>query len=149
MVRGVRFFMKYEIRSEDFDASRWSSLNPISIAWEVMPYSFVIDWFVNIGGTLRNLETALLERRSKFVNGYWTHLDVVDARYVTPFTRYSAGGGDNWEVDPRTRNWKRIRFERNLLSSYPFPMVPSFRAELGTERLLSAASLLANFLPRR
>jgi hypothetical protein len=24
-------------------------LNPLTIAWEVLPFSFVVDWFVNIG----------------------------------------------------------------------------------------------------
>jgi hypothetical protein len=38
----------------------FSSLNPVSIAWELTPYSFVADWFVNVSGYLRNYESSLL-----------------------------------------------------------------------------------------
>jgi hypothetical protein len=44
--------------SNAFDLGRLSPLNPVSIAWELVPYSFVVDWFVDIGGYLQNLETA-------------------------------------------------------------------------------------------
>ena len=43
-----------------FDLSRWTSLNPVSLAWELVPMSFVVDWFFDIGSYLRNLETGLL-----------------------------------------------------------------------------------------
>jgi hypothetical protein len=29
-------------------------LNPLSIAWELVPFSFVVDWFVNVGDVLRS-----------------------------------------------------------------------------------------------
>lgn len=35
-------------------------LNPASLAWELMPYSFVIDWWVNVGDILSSLDNLLL-----------------------------------------------------------------------------------------
>jgi hypothetical protein len=42
-------------------------INPVSLAWELVPYSFVVDWFAPIGNTLSSLTaTAGLD----FVGGY-------------------------------------------------------------------------------
>lgn len=35
-------------------------LNPFSLAWEVIPYSFVIDWWINIGEVLASLDNLTL-----------------------------------------------------------------------------------------
>jgi hypothetical protein len=40
--------------------ANWTSINPLSIAWELIPYSFVADWFVNVGETLRAWENHVL-----------------------------------------------------------------------------------------
>lgn len=31
---------------------QWGISNPLAIAWELVPYSFVVDWFVNVGNFL-------------------------------------------------------------------------------------------------
>jgi hypothetical protein len=36
-------------------ASRMGLVNPLSIAWEVVPFSFVVDWFLPVGNFLENL----------------------------------------------------------------------------------------------
>jgi hypothetical protein len=47
--------IRYE-RSEELTALRSLGLaDPLSVAWELVPYSFVIDWFVPIGTYLSNL----------------------------------------------------------------------------------------------
>lgn len=57
-------------------------LNPASVAWEVMPYSFVIDWWFNIGDVLASLDNLLI----------CDHLYVLDStstktfEYITPAT---------------------------------------------------------------
>lgn len=32
-----------------FLASRLGLINPVSVAWEIVPFSFVVDWFANVG----------------------------------------------------------------------------------------------------
>lgn len=111
---------------------RWSSLNPASILWELMPYSFVVDWVYDIGGYLRSLETAFLSR-SIFVSGYQT-------RYVT-------GKGSIYHP---LGNWKgsfeTIDVTRTILGQYPFPNAPSLKVNMGTGRLFNAAALLGVML---
>lgn len=47
--------IRYEM-SEDIPMTRSLGLeNPLGIAWEVLPYSFVIDWFLPVGAYLDNL----------------------------------------------------------------------------------------------
>lgn len=38
----------------------YTSLNPASITYEMIPFSFVVDWFYNIGGWIRGLESAYI-----------------------------------------------------------------------------------------
>lgn len=46
-------------------------INPLSLAWELVPYSFVVDWFAPIGNTLAALTaTAGLD----FVGGFSTQI---------------------------------------------------------------------------
>lgn len=143
-ILSTRISMEFE--TKDFDIARWSSLNPVSIAWELMPYSFVVDWFYDIGGYLRNLETALLYG-CRFVRGYRSHLYVADVtlesgRYVlkTSGIGYNVYNLSGWE------SYKG--FTRSVLTSYPFPRPPSFETSLGSNRLLSAAALLRQLIRR-
>ena len=52
--------------------SNLTSLNPISFAYENIPYSFVLDWLIDIGGYLRNMETACITGL-EFKSGYITY----------------------------------------------------------------------------
>lgn len=47
----------YEM-TEDISVARSLGLtDPLQVAWELIPYSFVVDWFVPIGSYLENLNT--------------------------------------------------------------------------------------------
>lgn len=39
---------------------RGTHFNPVVTAWELVPYSFVADWFVDVGSTLKSLSLAVL-----------------------------------------------------------------------------------------
>lgn len=127
--------------NQNFDITRFTSLNPASVAWELMPYSFVVDWFVDVGGYLRNLETSLLYG-NRFSTGYVTDLQVLSC--VITDSRKS----DSY-LTTYTGTARSVSIARSVLNSYPVPLLPTFKADLGSSRLLSAASLLAGFLPNR
>lgn len=133
------------IATDQFDLARWSSLNPASIAWELQPYSFVVDWFFNVGGYLRNMETYLLYN-NKFRSGYRTILTTGDLNFekrTTSLPNYKYVNDHNYGYA------RLVIIQRSVLNSYPVPSLPSLRARLGSSRLLSAASLLAQMLGRR
>lgn len=51
----ARYIVRYE-QEEDFSFARSLGLaDPLSVAWEILPWSFVIDWFLPIGTFLSNL----------------------------------------------------------------------------------------------
>jgi len=125
----------------DSDPSRWTSMNPASIAWELMPYSFVIDWFLDVGGYLRNLETSILYA-NRFKSGYRTDLTAVS----TPVNIFLPDPGSTSLT--YTGKIDRVTLDRTVLTTYPAPRLPTFQARLGSSRLISAAALLTQLLKR-
>lgn len=126
------------VRAGNQTFERWTSMNPASILWELMPYSFVVDWVYDIGGYLRSLETAFLSR-SIFVSGYQT-------RYV------KGGGSIYWPVVNQNfwhGGFETIDVTRTLLAQYPFPNAPSLQVNMGSGRMFNAAALLGVMLGRK
>lgn len=134
------------LTTDSFDPARWSSLNPISIAWELTPYSFVVDWFLEVGSYIRGIETSLLYS-NRFRTGYRTDLFAFSGTakqdYDYTANRIYPGG-----YQTATGTFKGSRINRTMLTSYPSPYLPSFQAKLGSSRLFSAASLLGQLLGR-
>jgi len=122
--------------------SNFTSLNPASIAWEMTPYSFVVDWFYDVGGYLRNMETALLYSNN-FVDGFYTYTRRYSHKAITA-GQYTLGS----DVITINASFDRIDSYKNRtpLGSYPSPKKPRFRFDLGSGQLLNAAALLSQFL---
>jgi hypothetical protein len=66
-VRGIREtkYLSDAFQRLDFLASRFGSVGPASFAWERIPFSFVLDWFVDVSGVLDFLDNALTGNRKK------------------------------------------------------------------------------------
>jgi len=135
-----------DLRSSQFDLARFTSLNPLSIAWELTPFSFVADWFFNLGGYLRNMETALLYG-NKFNSGYRTRLAVGQVAFRLADVGVGAGEVSHSSIWGGSTSFTSI--ERTILTAYPAPSFPSFEAKLGSSRMLSAAALLGGLLGKR
>lgn len=123
-----------------YDIARWTSLNPISIGWELLPYSFVVDWFYDIGQFLRATETGFLYGLL-FKEGFVSHLQAFNAEAEGSIT-------SSYGFEQGSCSFEYRRFERLVLPSYPFPRPPSLKVDLGSSRLLSAAALLRQQLKR-
>jgi len=44
--------------------------NPINLAWELIPYSFVIDWLIPVGKFLESLDALVGVSNLKVLHGY-------------------------------------------------------------------------------
>lgn len=41
-------------------ATRHGLTNPVALAWDLIPFSFVVDWWINVGETLESLDNCLV-----------------------------------------------------------------------------------------
>lgn len=140
------YSMVLRIPDSSFDIARWSSLNPLTIGWELIPYSFVVDWFVGVGSYLRNVETALYYN-TQFVSGYRS--DFCFWPFKAKLIQHTSfGSGKKIETQDLIAFKSYVQFNRSVLQSYPSPSLPHFRADLGASQLTSAAALLRQLLRR-
>lgn len=125
-----------------YDLSRLSSLNPVSIAWELVPLSFVADWFYDIGGYMSDVETSLGLGYS-FAFGYQTWTVQSLELFGGSFSR-SELFGSNFATQTSSYmcSHRTTYKKRTSLASVPFPPSPKFKVDLGSNQLLSAAALI-------
>lgn len=68
------------------NADKWGLLNPFEIAWELVPYSFCVDWLCPIGNTLSSLSaTAGLEFKSGYVTRFYRSRIKTDWFNLNPY----------------------------------------------------------------
>lgn len=95
-------------------ASQVGVLNPLTVAWELVPLSFVLDWFLPIGQFLETL-TSLLGIR--FHSGSLTRM----SKRETNVERLAPDTG-NWTVIvPPTSVFKRLEMDRVVMNHWPLP----------------------------
>lgn len=120
----------------------YTSLNPVIWAYELMSYSFVLDWFINFGGYLRDLETALLYQNS-FVSGCRTDTVLHDRSF---------GGGGNSSSHPTMKyqisggNKVYKMYNRYSIASYPCPKAPTMKMSLSPSRIVNGIALLLQLI---
>lgn len=129
------------------DTPRWLSYDPSTVIWESIPYSFVVDWFYNVSGFLRDQETAYLYNK-RFVSGYVSSGHKVSGRlrFLGQRTQLSGRTRYTYSVNAQSR-LDDSSTSRTVLGSYPSPTVPHFEVSLGWQRLLSAAALIGVHTP--
>lgn len=117
--------------------ARWSSLNPVSTLYELTPYSFVVDYFYDLGSYIRGIETSLLYDAA-FQSGY-----VSIGRFVRAQGRaFPIQGSGYTTVSGALDGFvKRGAFTRSLLTRYPLPRPPSFSADLRSSQCFTIAAL--------
>jgi hypothetical protein len=115
-----------------------SSLNPVSILYEVIPFSFVLDWAIDIGSWIRTLETAFLHR-NEFVIGWQVQLQrtTITSQKVG-IERPLQNQTISWDLKG---NLMSQRYDRKLLSTPVFPIRPVKQFTFGVGRQLNAIAL--------
>jgi hypothetical protein len=148
-VRGVRenkyfgdFFQKL-----DFLASRFGSVGPASFLWERIPFSFVVDWFVDLSGVLNYLDNALTGNTKKVkeacISTKWDVIaEIYKLRYNTSLTS-SVDGAQIAQcrlgfyhrklVDPHVSVGLNVRFGKSQ-ASITAALVAQMAANLRSKR---------------
>jgi len=137
--------------SDLYNLSRVTSLNPLSIAWELVPFSFVVDWFVDVGGYLSNLE-ASFGTGLVFKYGYITEVvrQTADAQASGKWTKVSLNPPYNTEISTGDEFYveKHLKVvkQRSVLTGFPRADFPAYKIKMGSQRIMSAAALLRTVL---
>lgn len=113
-------------------------INPMELAWELVPFSFVADWFVPIGDYLGSFDADLgyifvggskTERwvhRSKTHKGWRTGSIVSSLKY--------------WDFSGAEKITKSVN--RTVYGSSPMPRFPGFKNPFSSSHVASALALL-------
>lgn len=115
--------------------------NPLNLAWEVLPFSFVVDWFLPIGPYLEALQAF---RGYKFLGGFqvqFTKQEVFSGGFSHyPPDHFSPGSDEIWNAGTFSRTW--VIFGRAKLTSFPTPEFPQLKNPFSATHALNALALM-------
>lgn len=141
-MNGIEYTIRYRVDdAQKAKLSAMTSLDPKLIAWELTTLSFVVDWFVDIGGYLELAEAAL-GRGLVFESGQKTTLTIAA---TTSSLSQTSGTVLNGTFGRGVGTYKKVSFSRVRLYSFPSPRQPTINVQLGWRRLLSATALINSF----
>jgi len=122
-------------------ASQLGFTNPINLAWEIIPFSFVIDWALPIGPYLEALSSF---QGLVFKDGFMTLFTRQDASLVADF-QGNPTTIPTWLVERTEKGIyqeTRIVLNRSKLTSFPRQRLPSLKNPLSVTHALNALALL-------
>lgn len=134
--------------------SDWTSLNPAAIAWELVPFSFVADWFIGVGQCLENWENWFTYANN-FVTGYKVSSYKETRSYQD--NGYTSSPVQYWENGrPKDGTYLQFRhgvsfvhstvYNRVVLHSLPMPGGPRLKNGLNSKRMLDSAALISQIV---
>jgi len=100
------------------NATQFGLSDPLTVAWELIPFSFVVDWFVPIGNTLQGLTSGF---GLELIDGYSTSFGGMRDTAFDPIPCYMSPGDYELKIDNGL--WqKEYRFvEREPHVGFPLP----------------------------
>lgn len=132
-----------------------------STAYELLPYSFVLDWFVNVGALIKNTELRqnALDMNLEFADGVWESHEVSTRTYVPwrevvlhePEFRVETSSSCTWTDlhEYRWMGWKPISgnmtYRREKLQGY-YPRFKLNKGSFSYRKLSLGLALLSRYL---
>jgi hypothetical protein len=115
--------------------SQLGFINPAYLAWELTPFSFVIDWFLPIGNALNALDATM---GLSFDKGCYSQTIESSRRTVgtgiTNSTHVTQGTATSFYMTKQ--------FQRSKISTFPTVNFPDFKNPLSVEHALNSIALL-------
>lgn len=134
-VRGVTSKVSFKVADPlAYDLNALGIANPVALAWELLPFSFVIDWFFHVGQFLLSLTLPI------GLSFEW--------RYETDFMR------NDWKATDLDPNWVGARpvqyyrskaMRRTVYNTFPVPR-PYFTLGLNRSQIVNGLALLTQAL---
>lgn len=113
--------------------------SPVNLAWELLPFSFVVDWFLPIGPYLESMSAF---EGLTFLDGSVTYFarvrDLAQVNFSGTLIRTPS-------YTSRVRalyDYELILVQRNKLLSFPSQTIPQFKNPISTVHAMNALALL-------
>jgi hypothetical protein len=116
--------------------------NPLSVAWELVPWSFVVDWALPIGSFLESLDAMLgygdaTYSSSLLVKATWKDKGL-SASFSNGYIKNSFAGRK-----------KLVYLSRQVSASVPLPTLPGFKDPRSLGHMANGLALMATAFGRR
>jgi hypothetical protein len=134
----IRYFLDSESRQ---GLSQTGISDPLTLAWQVLPFSFVVDWFIPVGNYLSALGAY---DGFTFRDGSLTTLDkVVTHKSYNKSTVNSGWWGTNVYQTSGEATFTEVNFRRSRITGWPIPAPPELRSPLDNGPLWKFATSMA------
>lgn len=120
-------------------------MNPASLAWELLPFSFVVDWFVPVGNYL---EAITATTGCTFLDGCVTEYRKSVGTCVSRGYPSVGPHGPTGHSGTKTGRIERVACNRVILTDFPSAGAPSFTNPFSPEHALNAVALLRQSFPK-
>lgn len=122
----------------------WGLTNPLEVVWELVPYSFVVDWFIPVGNYLSTFDAYL---GVTFKRGFevlyretTTEAKLKTVQAPSAAHRYTCKGNDRF---------KHKTYVRNVLTAFPRASLPRLKNPFSALHVANAISLLSLAFDRK
>jgi len=120
--------------------------NPLSVAWELVPFSFVADWFINVGDVLYDLSAAVGLQHMYTVKSTLLKTNMSSVAADVPFyhRQYSSFTAQG---DASVKTFEnRVEFTRTTSSTRPRVVLGLNKTPLSVTRTISSLALINNLI---
>lgn len=118
--------------------------NPALVGWELVPFSFVVDWMLPVGSFLESLDAMLgygpaWSSSSTFVKT--SHrVTTLKGSYTRPSGTIRSGRCSGYDSGAY---WEYVRLRRQARSGVPIPVFPPLKDPRSLNRMATSLSLMA------
>lgn len=116
--------------------------NPLLIAWEVVPYSFVVDWFLPVGSWLESLDALL-----GYTNAY-TSVTTYTNTVWNEWGRQRKYPNGTYVINDFNGNRRLVEVVRTATYGAPMPAFPRFKDPWSLGHMANGLSLLTQAFGR-
>lgn len=143
----VSYSLEYKtVNSASSTLQQLGLLNPAEIAWEMMPWSFVVDWFLPIGKYITSFSA---DAGLEFVGGTKTVVTTKYYQTVINEPKHYFGTNNSQHATLFLQGSRRVETKvRTVLSGAPKPVLPDFKNPLSATHLLESLALLVQKVKR-
>lgn len=142
----IRAWCAYTVDDESMNfLSRVGLTNPLAVAWEVVPFSFVVDWFLPVGRFLNTLDATLGCTFKGGGSSYLVHSIITSNRVGT-----NTSGNTRYEWNVPTARGRYDRYVRGgFTSGFPAVTLPQLKDPVSQGHVANALALLTQAFSRK